>query len=442
MSVYEIILKKRNKQTLSPEEIRSVVREYTEGHIPDYQMSALLMAIFFNGMNFEETTQLTLAMRDSGVVVDLSSVPGVKVDKHSTGGVGDKISLMLAPLAASLGVVVPMISGRGLGHTGGTLDKLESIPGFKVDLPIERFIATLKKIGVCMIGQTGEIAPADKKLYALRDVTGTVESIPLISASIMSKKLAEGIDALVLDVKVGSGAFMKTYEQAVDLAQHLVAIGEGAGKSVVAVLTDMNQPLGNAVGNWLEMKESIDVLQGRGPKDIIDLTVTLTAFMVLFSQKNISYEAACELCRQNLNNGRAFEKFIEMVDAHSGDVSVIKNPDMYPVARFAREVQSTSDGYIQSIDSFEIGLTGILIGAGRQTKEDPIDYTAGIIIHKKTGDPVRRGEALATIYTNKETILEEAARRVLGAYKTADFQPVMQPLVLATLDKHGIKTWK
>ena len=319
MTAYETILKKRDKFELTTEEVRSLIKDYTSGMIPDYQMAAFLMAVYFNGMNFRETTDLTLAMRDSGTVVDLSMIPGVKVDKHSTGGVGDKVSIILAPLAASLGVVVPMISGRGLGHTGGTLDKLESIPGFNIGLSIEKFQQMLKEIGVSMIGQTEQIAPADKKLYALRDVTGTVESIPLISASIMSKKLAEGIDALVLDVKVGNGAFMRTFDRAAELAKNLIAIGENSGKSVIAILTNMDEPLGHAVGNWLEMKESIETLMGQGPEDLIELTVTFSAYMLVLSNPKIGFEEAYRRSKENLQNGLAYRKFIQLVQKHGGD---------------------------------------------------------------------------------------------------------------------------
>jgi pyrimidine-nucleoside phosphorylase len=439
MTAYEIILKKRNKKELSKEEIDWLVREYTGDNIPDYQMSAFLMTVYFNGMNFRETTDLTLAMRDSGAVVDLSMVDGVKVDKHSTGGVGDKVSLVLAPLAASLGVIVPMISGRGLGHSGGTLDKLESIRGFNIALSIPEFQRVLRKIGVSMIGQTGDIAPADKKLYALRDVTATVESIPLISASIMSKKLAEGIDALTLDVKVGNGAFMKTLDQAMELARHLIAIGEGAGKSVLALLTNMDEPLGLAVGNWLEMKEAIETLQGKGPDDLAELTATFSAYMLMFADKTISFNDAYQRSLENLSNGKAYHKFLELVHAHGGDVAVVENPENYPKTKQVLPVTSKSEGYVLSINCFEIGMTGILIGAGRQTKEDTIDYATGIIIEKKVGDRVKTGETLATVHVNRDAVASQAVRKIEDAYVIGFNAPDKKPLILAAMDKNGLK---
>ncbi len=442
MSPYEIILKKRDKKELDKSEIEYMIGQYTNGSMPDYQMASFLMAVFLNGMTFRETTDLTLCMRDSGIVVDLSDIPGIKVDKHSTGGVGDKISLMLAPLAASLGVVVPMISGRGLGHTGGTLDKLESVPGFDIALNLDQYRKTLKEIGVCMIGQTAEIAPADKKIYSLRDVTGTVESIPLISASIMSKKLAEGIDALVLDVKVGNGAFMKDMDKALDLARHLVAIGEGAGKSVTAVLTSMNQPLGNAIGNWLEMKESLDVLRGGGPDDIVQLTAVLTAYMVTYAKPDMTFDQAYDACVKNLKNGKAFDKLKQLILAHKGSLEFVDHPENYPKTAYTQNVRANQTGYVQAINCFELGLTGIMIGAGRQKKEDPIDYPAGIMIHKKAGDAVKQGDTLATVYTNRKDELTQSEKKVSGAYTIGQDKPSPEPLILCTLDKNGQAEWK
>lgn len=437
MTAYEIILKKRDKFELTTEEISMLVNDYTDGRIPDYQMSAFLMAVYFNGMNFRETTDLTIAMRDSGTVIDLSMITGVKVDKHSTGGVGDKVSLILAPLAASLGVVVPMISGRGLGHTGGTLDKLESIPGFNIGLSIPQFQEMLRDIGVCMIGQTAEIAPADKKLYALRDVTGTVESIPLISASIMSKKLAEGIDALVLDVKVGNGAFMKSFERAEELAKNLITIGENSGKSVIALLTNMDEPLGRAVGNWLEMKESIETLRGDGPEDLVELTITFCAYMLMLAKPGTSFVEAYERSKTNLANGRAYEKFIQIVQRHGGDVRVIENLAGYSKAKHAISIKARNDGYVLSMNCLNIGMTGLLIGAGRQRKEDIIDYSAGLIIHKKVGDRVKKDDVLATVYTNIEDHLDTACRKVEQAYELGFNAPDKNPLILAVIDKNG-----
>ena len=439
MNAYEIILKKRDKQELTREEIYFLVDDYTAGKIPDYQMSAFLMTVYFNGMNFRETTDLTIAMRDSGTVVDLSMIPGVKVDKHSTGGVGDKVSLVLAPLAASLGIIVPMISGRGLGHTGGTLDKLESIPGFNIGLPIPQFKTMLKDIGVCMIGQTGEIAPADKKLYALRDVTGTVESIPLISASIMSKKLAEGIDALILDVKVGNGAFMKSIEKASELAKNLITIGENSGKSVIALLTNMDEPLGCAVGNWLEMKESIETLQGHGPDDLVQLSLTFCSYMLLMAKPEITFDEAYARSEENLLNGRAYKKFMQLVQRHGGDIKVIENLTGYPETKHVISVHSIAEGYVLSINCLDIGMTAVLIGAGRQKKEDVIDYSAGIIIHKKVGDQVGRGEALATVYVNNNEISGIVRQRIERAFEIGFNAPDKKPLILAVMDKNGYR---
>ena len=439
MTAYETILKKRDKFELTTEEVRSLIKDYTSGMIPDYQMAAFLMAVYFNGMNFRETTDLTLAMRDSGTVVDLSMIPGVKVDKHSTGGVGDKVSIILAPLAASLGVVVPMISGRGLGHTGGTLDKLESIPGFNIGLSIEKFQQMLKEIGVSMIGQTEQIAPADKKLYALRDVTGTVESIPLISASIMSKKLAEGIDALVLDVKVGNGAFMRTFDRAAELAKNLIAIGENSGKSVIAILTNMDEPLGHAVGNWLEMKESIETLMGQGPEDLIELTVTFSAYMLVLSNPKIGFEEAYRRSKENLQNGLAYRKFIQLVQKHGGDTKIFENLDGYPETKHAISIKAKDDGFVLSTNCLEIGLAGVLIGAGRQRKEDAIDHSAGIMIHKKIGDKVSAGDELATVYSNREAAIENACMKIEQAYRIGYNAPDKKPLILGIADKNGFR---
>ena len=439
MTAYEIILKKRDKQELTKNEIKMLVDDFTAGKIPDYQMSAFLMAVYFNEMNFRETTDLTIAMRDSGTVIDLSMIPGIKVDKHSTGGVGDKISLILAPLAASLGVIVPMISGRGLGHTGGTLDKLESIPGFNIGLSISQFQQTLKDIGVCMIGQTAEIAPADKKLYALRDVTGTVESIPLISASIMSKKLAEGIDALVLDVKVGNGAFMKSFERAAELAKNLISIGENSGKSVIALLTNMDEPLGKAVGNWIEMRESIETLRGNGPDDLVELTAAFSAYMLILAKPELTYEEAYIRSKANLRNGRAYEKFLQIVQRHGGDTNILTDLDGYPKTKHAIPITAKSEGFVLSINSLEIGMAGVLIGAGRQKKEDNIDYSSGIMIHKKVGDRVKKGEALATVYVSLDEQLEPACHKIEQAYEIGFNAPDKKPLILAVMDKDGFR---
>jgi pyrimidine-nucleoside phosphorylase len=437
MTIYEIILKKRDGFELTTDEIRTLVNEYTAGKVPDYQMAAFLMAVYFKSMNFRETTDLTLAMRDSGTVVDLSMIPDVKVDKHSTGGVGDKISIILAPLVASLGVVVPMISGRGLGHTGGTLDKLASIPGFDIGLPIEKFQNMLKEIGVSMIGQTENIAPADKKLYALRDVTGTVESIPLISASIMSKKLAEGIDALVLDVKVGNGAFMRTFDRATELARNLIAIGENAGKSVKVLLTNMDEPLGRAVGNWLEMKESVETLLGQGPEDVVELTSALSAHMLMLAKPGIKFDEAYRKSKEKLADGSAYRKFIQLVQQQGGDIKAIENLSAYPSTAYQEDVTAKRDGYVLTINCLDIGMTGVMIGAGRQKKEDVIDYSAGVMIHKKVGDHVKAGDTLATIYSNQKEVLSFACDKIENAYRIDYNAPDKKPLILAAMDKTG-----
>lgn len=439
MTPYEAILRKRNGLELSAEEIRELVGAFTTGRMPDYQMSAFLMAVFFRGMTFRETTNLTLSMRDSGTVLDLSSVAGTKVDKHSTGGVGDKISLILAPLAASAGLVVPMISGRGLGHTGGTLDKLESIPGFRVRLSEVEFLDALRRIGVCMIGQTATIAPADRKMYALRDVTGTVESIPLISASIMSKKLASGIDGLILDVKVGGGAFMKSVADATALAKSLIAIGTHAGKSVTAVLTNMDEPLGHAVGNWLEMKESIDTLQNRGPHDIADLSLTLAAHMLMKKDATMPFEQAYSQCRRHLESGDAFAKFREMVVLQGGDVQFVDHPERYPMCRHEANVVATSGGLVISIDAHAIGMAGVVVGAGRLTQDDTVDYPAGLVIHKKVGDRVAPGDHLATIFGNDRSKVDEALLRAQGAFRVDFNAPDKKPLILDVIDKNRVE---
>ncbi len=438
MTAYELILKKRSGGELTADEIRELVQTYTHGGIPDYQMSALLMAVYFKGMSFGETTALTVAMRDSGKVTDLSRIPGYKVDKHSTGGVGDKISLILAPLAASLGLVVPMISGRGLGHTGGTLDKLESIPGFNVSLSLDRFKTQLERLGVCMIGQTDEIAPADRKLYALRDVTATVDSVPLICASILSKKLAEGIDGLVLDVKAGSGAFMKTVPEAMELARNLIIIGESAGKSVVAVVSNMDEPLGLTVGNWLEVLESIDVLQGGGPSDVRELTLDLVSRMQQLANPALRYEEAYGLAENSLKNGLAFQRFLQMVEAQGGDPGVIQQPVRAGSAPYQRTVESDEDGFVISMDCRVIGQVSVGLGAGRATKEEDIDPLAGIHFYKKVGQKVSRGEPLCTLLTGRPDALSEAAERIRRAIRVERNAPDKHPLVLAVLDRHRV----
>lgn len=429
MRAYDIILKKRKGNKLTKEEIAFFVNSYTKGGIPDYQASALLMAIYFQAMDNEETSFLTEAMMNSGEVYDLSSIPGKKIDKHSTGGVGDKVSIILAPLVASAGVVVPMMSGRGLGHTGGTLDKLESIPGFRTNLTKNEFIANLKKINVTMIGQSENIAPADKKLYALRDVTGTIESVPLIASSIMSKKLAEGIDGLVLDVKTGSGAFMKKERDAVRLARVMSAIGKKMGKKVVALITDMEQPLGNAIGNSLEIKECIEVLKGRGPQDLFDITLELGAYMLKLAGKVNNVAKGKDILKRHLSDGSAYQRFREMVELQGGDVRAIDNPSLLPSARYTKELLSERNGYISKMDTEAIGIASCILGAGREKIEDKIDPAVGIVIDKKIGDKIKKGERLAMLHYNSEEKMSEAFKILQSAIFIGSKRPGKKRLI-------------
>lgn len=435
MIPYEIISKKRDGRELSAEEIEFMVMGYTNGEIPDYQISALLMAIYLKGMNAAETMALTNTMLHSGEVVDLSHIPGIKVDKHSTGGVGDKVSIILAPIVAAAGVPVPMISGRGLGHTGGTLDKLESIPGFRVDYSIKEYAQKIAEIGVCLIGQTPEICPADKKMYALRDVTATIQSIPLITGSIMSKKMAEGIDALVLDVKTGSGAFMQSYEKSVALAKQLIAVGEHFGKPTLAYITDMSEPLGNTVGNWLEMVECFESLQGRGPQDLMEVTHQLSGAMIYLGQKAASIEEGMKISKEMIRNGKAWQKFLEIVALQEGDAEFVKNPQKYPKAKYQAEVKAEQDGYLASINALEVGLTSVALGAGRQKSTDTIDPKAGIILHRKKGDEVTTGETLMTVHTDRKDELQEAVKRLNGALTYATEKLPNRSLILEFIDK-------
>jgi pyrimidine-nucleoside phosphorylase len=435
MRAQDIIKKKRDGGMLTREEIHFLVDGYTSGHIPDYQMSAFTMATYFQGASKEETVALTECMLHSGIVADLSTVPGRKVDKHSTGGVGDKISIPLAPAVAAAGVPVPMISGRGLGHTGGTLDKLESIPGFQVDISVDRYTEILQEIGICMIGQTADIAPADKKLYALRDVTATVESIPLITGSILSKKLAEGIDALVFDVKTGSGAFMKTDEGAVKLAQNLVDIGSMMGKDVVALITDMDQPLGYCIGNMLEVLESLDVMQGKGPDDVTKLTVELGAYMLMLGKKVEDVEQGRQKMRQVLSDGSALEKFQHLVRLQHGDPEVIADPSKFTRAASQTIISSERTGYVQSINSESVGIASMLLGAGRERMDSKIDHTAGIILKKKVGEMVSNGEALCALEYNYETKLHDAIELIRQAYNIGDVPPPKTPLIKQIIKK-------
>jgi pyrimidine-nucleoside phosphorylase len=416
MRLVDLIRKKRDGQELTAGEIEFIVRGYTSGELPDYQISSWLMAVLLKGMTRAETAALTEAMLHSGEVLQWNDLPKKKVDKHSTGGVGDKTSLILAPLVAAGDLVVPMISGRGLGHTGGTLDKLESIPGFNVNLSARQMHDVLAACGACMIGQTAAIVPADKKMYALRDVTGTVESPALICASIMSKKLAEGIDALVLDVKIGSGAFMKKEDDAAQLAQLMVETGEQMGKKVVALLTDMDQPLGHAVGNALEVIECIEVMRGGGPDDLRNLTLELSAWMLYLGERTTSVQEGRELAERLIANGAALEKFGEMVRLQGGDERVLENATLLPTARNKMDVKATSGGYVAAMDSEKIGVASLVLGGGRSTKEDVIDPAVGLMVHKKVGDKVTPGEPLCTLYYNSDAQLEESRALVEAGY--------------------------
>ena len=438
MTPYEIITLKRDGKELTTDQIRSMVNGFTDGQIPDYQMAAWLMAVFFRGMSEAEKHALTQAMLHSGEVVDLSAIPGIKVDKHSTGGVGDKVSIPLAAIVAAAGVPVPMISGRGLGHTGGTLDKLESIPGFRVDYDVSEYKKIIAEIGVCLIGQTATIAPADKKMYALRDVTATVQSIPLISGSIMSKKLAEGIDALVLDVKTGHGAFMQKYEDSVTLAKSLIGIGENGGKRTVAFITNMNQPLGHAVGNWLEIAESIKCLHDEGSHDLMEVTHHLSGAMILLGQKAASLEDGIALSKKMIGSGEAWRKFLEIVERQEGDVHMLLHPDTYPKANYKQDVIAAQTGFVSDIDSLEVGLSAVQLGAGRLKWDDKIDPKAGIVVHKKIGDTVKAGEALMTILTDKQDVLQTVAKRLEAAVNIGSEAVDAPKMILDFLDKNSL----
>jgi pyrimidine-nucleoside phosphorylase len=432
-TLVELIAQKRDGRSLSEAQIQRLVRAYVEGELADYQMSAFLMAVFFRGMDDAETVALTRAMLRSGDEIDLSDVPGVKVDKHSTGGVGDKVSICLAPLVAAAGVPVPMISGRGLGHTGGTLDKLEAIPGFDVRLDVEAFRRIVREVGACMIGQTDRLAPADRRMYALRDVTATVESIPLIVASILSKKLAEGIDALVLDVKVGRGAFMKTESDARALAEGLVRVGTAAGKRVVALLTDMTAPLGRTVGNAIETREAIEVLHGRGPADLVECTNALGSEMLqLAGVAQTDLEARKKLWNA-LSSGRAIEVMERMVAAQGGDASVVRNPEKLRHAEVTVPIEAHEAGVVNGIDALEIGLAGVAMGAGRTRADQAVDPAVGIHLQVRRGSRVERGEPLAKLYVRKASDAEKIATRVRNAFRIGSAEEPVPPLVLGRI---------
>jgi pyrimidine-nucleoside phosphorylase/thymidine phosphorylase len=430
MRAVDIIRKKRDGLALDGSEIAAMVEGIASGSVAEYQWAALLMAIVWRGMDATETAALTDAMIRSGTIVDLSSVPGRKVDKHSTGGVGDKTSLILAPIAAAVGVSVPMVSGRGLGHTGGTLDKLESIPGFRVDMDLTRYREVLASCGLVLIGQTAEIAPADKFLYAMRDATATVESIPLIAASIMSKKLAEGIDGLVLDVKTGNGAFMEKLDDSRALARAMCEIGWGLGKSVVALITRMDQPLGRAVGNAVEVVESIDCLRGDGPGDLTDLSIELAAEMVVMADLAGSLDEARDACRRTIADGSALETFGRLIAAQGGDPRVIDDPSLLPRARREVVVRSTRPGYVRALTARPVGYATMLLGAGRLKMDSPIDHGVGVILHKKVGDSVDRDEPLCTLLVNEESRLDAAEAEVRHSFAIADEPGLAEPLIV------------
>ncbi len=437
MRAYEAIKAKRDGRALAPEALRALVDGFVAGDVPDYQMAAFCMAVFFRGMTEAETGVLTDAMLRSGDVLDLSEIPGTKVDKHSTGGVGDKVSIALAPIAAACGVVVPMISGRGLGHTGGTLDKLESIPGFQTRLTVERFREVLASTGACLVGQTDRLAPADRRLYALRDVTATVESIPLIASSIMSKKLAEGIDGLVLDVKVGSGAFMKDAEDAERLARALAGIGRGVGKRVVALLTAMDQPLGRAVGNALEVKEALEVLHGGGPSDLREVTFALASEMLVLGGRADTLGAARRQAEDAVADGRAFEKLCRVVEAQGGDPEALRDPERLPRAGGVLEVRAARSGVVQGIDAEAIGLAAVALGAGRARVDDDVDPGVGLVLHRKVGEDVERGAPLCTLHFGERGAEPPGAvaERVARAYDLGQRAPPPGPVVLRRIDE-------
>lgn len=426
----DLIQKKKSGETLTKEEIDFMITDYVAGRIPDYQMSAMLMAIYFNGMENEELAAFTLAMRDSGDLVDLSPIEGIKVDKHSTGGVGDKTTLIVGPIVAACGVPVAKMSGRGLGFTGGTLDKLESISGFCIDLSAEEFFETVKKTGISVIGQTGNLAPADKLLYALRDVTATVDSIPLIAASVMSKKLAAGSDKIVLDVTTGSGAFMKNTRDAKKLAKHMVAIGNHAGKETVAILTGMEEPLGFAIGNNMEVKEAIEVLKGDGPEDVKEVSVALAGMMLSLGLENVSHSQGKRMAKKALSSGQAFEKFKEMVQAQGGDIRYVEHPEFFERDAFEGEVLAAEDGFLSGMDTEKIGVAAGLLGAGRETKDSVIDMSAGIYLKKKIGDTVKKGEPIAICYAGTKEKLNRGMAMFESSIRYSKEAPRIPKLIV------------
>ncbi len=440
MRMVDLIGKKRNGGNLSHDEISQMIQDYVAGIIPDYQMSAFLMAVYFKGMSEDETLAMTNAVAHSGDMVDLSGIEGIKVDKHSTGGVGDKTTLIIGPMVAACGVKVAKMSGRGLGHTGGTVDKMEAIPGMQTGLSQEEFFKVVNQTGLSVIGQSGNLAPADKKLYALRDVTATIDSIPLIAISIMGKKLAAGSDCILLDVKTGSGAFMKTVDDAIKLAKEMVAIGENAGKRTVALITNMDIPLGNNIGNSLEIVEVVKTLLGKGPEDLTHESINLAGNMLFLAGKG-SLEECKKMAEETLYNGSAFERLVAMVEAQGGDATVIRDTTKFQQAPFSQEVLATESGYIVSMDTEKCGIASALLGAGRDTKESEIDYSAGIILHKKTGDYVEKGQSLATFYTSRVELFEAAMKTYSEAIELKPQAPVPELLIYARVTRDEVERY-
>ncbi|HZK00323.1 MAG TPA: pyrimidine-nucleoside phosphorylase [Tissierellaceae bacterium] len=429
MRMYDIIKKKRDGLELTEEEINYSISEYTKGNIPDYQMSAFLMAIYFSKMNPKETLSLTKAIIETGETVDLSNIDGIMVDKHSTGGVGDSTTLILGPMVAACGVPFVKMSGRGLGHTGGTLDKLESISGFKVDISKEKFENNVNEIGIAISSQTANITPADKKLYALRDVTATVDNLSLIASSIMSKKLAIQSDGIVLDVKVGSGAFMKTIEEAKELANAMVGLGKDYGRDTIALVTNMDQPLGRAVGNALEVKEAIETLRGNGPDDLFELCLVLGAKLLVMAKKTESEKEAKNMLLETVNSGRAYQKFLELIKLQNGDISMVENPDLLAQAEYIIEVKSKKEGFVQEINAEEIGKCSLILGAGRETLDSQLDFAAGLVLNKKVDDYVNAGDVLVYIHTNDLDKGKQVKKKILEIYKIGDKNPKSQVLI-------------
>ncbi|MFQ5649871.1 MAG: thymidine phosphorylase [bacterium] len=441
MNQVDIIARKRDGEELAEAELEFLISGYVEGTVPDYQVAAFLMAVYFRGLSAAESATLTRLMRDSGVVLNHADIDGFKVDKHSTGGVGDKVSIVLAPLAASAGLVVPMISGRALAHTGGTLDKLEAIPGFRTQLTLPELKKQLREIGVVLVGQTADLTPADKKIYALRDATATVNSIPLITASILSKKMAEGIDALVLDVKAGSGAIFEDEDNAWQLARTLVKTANEFDLETAAIVTSMEQPVGNAIGNWLETKEAIDTLRGEGPADLKQLTFVLCAQMLLFADKISTLAEGFDLLDEKINSGAAFDKFLEIVTRQGGDASVVEHPETYQKPELECLIKSDRDGVIAHINCREVGIVSMALGAGRSSVDDGIDFTSGIVLRKKVGDRVAAGETIATAYSDNRSHLEANIDRLQNAFLLSEREVEPEPLIYGMIDAAGDKKW-